>query len=246
MNRVSVQVHLPVLDPLPVISRKPSENSNNSSTKRTLSYWEQVERPVRKCTVCKQPGHNKNSLNCHIKLQQLQAASQPPVNNKKRSPDPFVDPLPSLCNTVPQPTTPPTALSIIDTTPSITLTIRSPSTGRTQREIDFQLSGALPTLHMDENANEQPKFYINPAALDILDDEETPEATERRLHVATLIADTEEALLVIDKGPLNPEWPEVVIAEYEKSKAAWRSKNKIPAGSTYCKAVGLPSWPVNY
>jgi len=53
-------------------------------------------------------------------------------------------------------------------------------------------------------------------------------------------------LLVVNKRPLNPKWPEVIIEEYEKAKAAWRSKNKIPAGSTYRKAVGLPSWPVSY
>ena len=37
VDRVSVQVQLPVLDPLPVISRNLSGNTNNSSTKRTLS-----------------------------------------------------------------------------------------------------------------------------------------------------------------------------------------------------------------
>jgi len=75
VDRASVQVQPPILDPLPVVSRSLSGNTGSSSTKRTLSHWEQVERPVRKCTVCKQPGHNKNSLNCSVKLQQLQAAS---------------------------------------------------------------------------------------------------------------------------------------------------------------------------
>ena len=135
VDRASVQVQPPILDPLPVVSRSLSGNTGSSSTKRTLSHWEQVERPVRKCTVCKQPEHNKNSLNCSIKLQQLQTASQLSAtnnNSSSSSPDPFVDLPLSFNNLGLQLATPPTALPIVNnTTPSVTLTIRSPSTGHT-------------------------------------------------------------------------------------------------------------------
>ena len=109
----------------------------------------------------------------------LQPDSRSTIDNNS-NPDPFADPLPGLRSTVLQPVTPPTAPSVIgNTTPLVTLTIRSPSTGRTQREIDFQLSKTLPASQMDESPNQQLTFYINPATLDVLDYEEIPEAKER-------------------------------------------------------------------
>ena len=102
------------------------------------------------------------------------------VTNNNRSPDPFLEPLPNSHSTALQLVTPPTAQSVVNnTTPLVTLTIRSPSTGRTQREIDFQLSKTLPASQMDESPNQQLTFYINPATLDVLDYEEIPEAKER-------------------------------------------------------------------
>ena len=134
VDRASVQVQPPVLDPLPVVSRSLSGNTGSSSTKRTLSHWEQVERPVRKCTVCKQPGHNKNSLNCSIKLQQLQTASQllATNNSSSSSSNPFVNLLLSFNSLGLQLATPPTASLIVNnTTRLVTLTIWSPSIGHT-------------------------------------------------------------------------------------------------------------------
>ena len=61
---------------------------------------------------------------------------------------------------------------------------------------------------------------MNLAALDILNSEETPKAKKKRLYAAALVGNIEESLLVVDKRPLNPKSLEVIIAEYEKAKAA--------------------------
>ena len=61
---------------------------------------------------------------------------------------------------------------------------------------------------------------MNLAALDILNYEETPEVKKRRLCAAALVSNIKESLLVVDKRPLNPKLPEVIIVEYEKAKAA--------------------------
>lgn len=93
------QLRRPILDPIQVIttsSRAPPTTS--TSTRRLPSGFEASNPRVKRCSACRQPGHQRNSLNCPVKvrrrfqeLQELVEESEPilplvPLINRLESP----------------------------------------------------------------------------------------------------------------------------------------------------------------
>ena len=69
-DRFTTPVQPPILEPLQIISKKAANTALNS-TKRLPSSFEATEKREQRCGLCKNPGHNRNSHKCPIRLQQL-------------------------------------------------------------------------------------------------------------------------------------------------------------------------------
>ena len=69
-DRFSIALQPPILEPLQIISRRKANTALNS-IKRLPSSFEATEKRERRCGLCKNPGHNRNSHKCPIRLQRL-------------------------------------------------------------------------------------------------------------------------------------------------------------------------------
>ena len=69
-NRFSSPLQPPILEPLQIISKRAANTALNS-TKQLPSGFEATENRKRRCGLCKNPGHNRNSHRCPKRLQQL-------------------------------------------------------------------------------------------------------------------------------------------------------------------------------